>query len=154
MKIEEMLEKIILFKGLTSDQISQLMKVTKSEDFRAGEIIFKEGEKGDKLYIILSGSVRISKQIPGSGEEALAVLKPGDFFGEMSLIDDVERSADAIANERSTLLSIDRNSFESLLFLNKELAYTILWNFVRTLSKRLRDTNEKLRALLAMKGGF
>lgn len=154
MKAEEMIEKIVLFKGLTGDQISQLMKVTKSETFKAGEVIFREGEKGDRLYIVVSGSVRISKQIPGSGEEALAVLKPGDFFGEMSLIDDVERSADAIANETSTLLSIDRNSFESVLFLNKELAYTILWNFVRTLSKRLRETNEKLRALLAMKGGF
>jgi CRP-like cAMP-binding protein len=154
MKIEEMLEKIVLFKGLTSDQISQLIKVARSEEFKAGEIIFKEGEKGDKLYIILSGSVRISKQIPGSGEEALAVLKPGDFFGEMALIDDVERSADAIANEKSSILSIDKNSFESLLFLNKDLAYTILWNFVKTLSRRLRDTNEKLRALLAMKGGF
>jgi CRP/FNR family cyclic AMP-dependent transcriptional regulator len=154
MKIEEMLEKIVLFKGLTSDQISQLIKVARSEEFKAGEIIFKEGEKGDKLYIILSGSVRISKQIPGSGEEALAVLKPGDFFGEMALIDDVERSADAIANEKSSILSIDKNSFESLLFLNKDLAHTILWNFVKTLSRRLRDTNEKLRALLAMKGGF
>lgn len=154
MKAEEMLEKIVLFKGLTSDQISQLVKVAKSENFKAGEIVFKEGEKGDRLFIILSGSVRISKEIPGSGEEALAVLKPGDFFGEMSLIDDVERSADAIANEPSTLLSIDRNSFDSILFLNKEMAYTILWNFVKTLSKRLRDTNEKLRALLAMKGGF
>ncbi len=154
MKIEEMLAKTVLFAGLTSDQIYQLMKTAKSEEFKAGEIIFKEGEKGDKLYIILSGSVRISKQIPGSGEEALAVLKPGDFFGEMALIDDVERSADAIANESSRLLSIDRASFESLLFLNKELAYTILWNFLRTLSKRLRETNEKIRALLAMKGGF
>ena len=98
--------------------------------------------------------MRISKQVPGIGEEALAVLRPGDFFGEMALIDDAPRSADSIANQETTLLGIERKEFESLLFLNKDLAYAVLWAFSRTLCQRLREMNDRVQALLAMRGGF
>jgi CRP-like cAMP-binding protein len=72
----------------------------------------------------------------------------------MALIDDVPRSADAIVNQDTTLLGIERGDFESLLFLNKDLAYSVLWAFSRTLSQRLREMNNKIQALLAMRGGF
>jgi len=78
------------------------------------------------------------------GEEALAVLGPGESFGEMSLIDDTPRSADARVHERCRLLVITREAFEDLLFVHKDLAYEILWNFVKTLSGRLREANDKM----------
>jgi CRP-like cAMP-binding protein len=62
-------------------------------------VIFRNGEPGDCCYIVLNGAVRISKFLPHIGEEALAVLKPGDYFGEMALIDSSPRSAGAIAND-------------------------------------------------------
>lgn len=147
------LKNIYLFQNLTQDELSRIVKIGITENFKEGSLIFKEGEPGDKLYVIISGAVRISRKINGS-EEALAILRPGNFFGEMSLIDDIERSADAIAHEECSVMTIKKDDFDSLLFVNKDLAYSILWSFVRTLSERLRETNEKIKSLLSMKGGF
>ena len=148
------LKNIYLFKELTNKELEKVLKIAKVEKYPANHVIFKEGDKGDKLYVILKGKVRISKQIEGIGEEALAILGPGSFFGEMSLIDDFPRSADAITNEPVELLTISRDDFENLLFLDKDLAYTILWAFLRTLSARLRETNEKIKAFFAMAAHF
>jgi len=87
------------------------------------------------------------------GEEALAILAPGDAFGEMSLIDDFPRSADARVHERCRVLVVDKDAMEDLLFLHKELAYEILWNFVQILSARLRETNDKM-TFLSVSGKF
>jgi CRP/FNR family cyclic AMP-dependent transcriptional regulator len=150
----DLLKKIYLFQNLTNSDLDQVLKIAERESFKAGDLIFKEGDQGDKLYIIMSGQVRISRKMHSGEEEALSVLKEGDFFGEMSLIDDIERSADAIANAECTLLSIKRDDFESLLFINKDIAHSILWAFTRTLSMRLRETNEKLKSIMALKGNF
>src|SRR5207237_727426 len=85
--------------------------------------------------------VRISKMVQGVGEEALAVLEPGSYFGEMALIDDTPRSADATAHLACTLYVIQKADLEQLMFLHKDLAYELLWTFVRTLSARLREAN-------------
>jgi CRP-like cAMP-binding protein len=81
------------------------------------------------------------------GEEALAVLRPGAYFGEMSLIDDESRSATAIAHEPVRLFVIKRRDLEDLLFVDRDLAYEFLWKMVRTLSRRLRATNDKMTFL-------
>src|SRR2546428_700765 len=118
--------------------------------FAIGHYIFKEGEPGNRLFIISEGEVRISRTIPGSGEEALAVLKPGACFGEMAIFDRSERSTDAIANTGCTLITISRSDFELLLDFNRDIAYKVLWSVVRLLSARLRVTNDNLRSFLAM----
>jgi CRP-like cAMP-binding protein len=97
--------------------------------------------------LILEGRVRISREIPGMGEEALAVLGPGQVFGEMALLDESSRSADARVHERCRLLVIPKDGFDDLLFLHKDLAYEVLWNVVRLLVTRLRETNDKLTFL-------
>src|SRR5204863_9308646 len=104
-------DKVDLFRerGLCAGEMRLLATFSGEERFREGSMIFREGEKGDKLFIVLDGRVRISKFIPGVGEEALAVLDRGDFFGEMALIDDKPRSADATAHEQdATVRSMDR----------------------------------------------
>jgi CRP-like cAMP-binding protein len=138
------LETIHLFRGLTTAGLDRIAAIAGEERPKLGTHVFHEGEAGDKLYLILEGKIRISRTLPGMGEEALAVLGPGEAFGEMSLIEDVPRSADAIVHERVRLLTITRDAFEDLLFINKELAYEILWNFVKILSHRLRDANDKM----------
>jgi len=139
---------------LSKDELGKITGISAKENFKAGEEIFGEGEKGDKFYLILKGEVRISKIISGVGEEALRVLKKGEYFGEMSLIDDEPRSAHAIANTDVDLMVIDRSDFEKLLSEDKELAYKLLWSLVRTLSQRLRETNEKIKSFFAMTGPF
>ena len=153
MYVEE-LKKVPLFGDLTNKELERIGTICTEENFPKGEHVFEEKDVGDKIYIITDGSIRISKFVPGIGEEALAILKAGNYFGEMSLIDDDVRSATAIANEDCKLLSIDQKKFEEFLFLDKELAYTVLWGFVRTLNTRLRETNDKIKAFFAMSGGF
>src|SRR5438105_6039205 len=149
----EQLSKIELFAGLKPQAIELIAKVAAEENHALGTKIFQHGDVGDKLYLILEGKVRISRDVPGMGEEALAVLGPGQMFGEMALLDESPRSADARVHERCRLLAIPKDAFEDLLFLHKDLAYEVLWSVVRMLTQRLRDTNEKL-TFLTVTGKF
>jgi CRP/FNR family cyclic AMP-dependent transcriptional regulator len=146
----ELLKKTAIFADLDEGELAQVAEICKEQSFQGGHFIFREGEPGNRFYLILKGEVRISRNIPGSGEEALAVLHAGSCFGEMAVFDRSERSTDAIANGPVTLSTISRPDFEILLDFNREMAYKILWSMVRLLSSRLRVTNDNLRSLLAI----
>jgi CRP-like cAMP-binding protein len=143
-KAVELLSKISLFSALQPSYLRRIANLGIEEDYPTNALIFKEGAPGDKMYLILSGAVRISRQVPGMGEEALAVLRAGTHFGEMALIDDFPRSADARAHEACKLFVVRKEDMEDLLFVDRDLAYDLLWSFVRTLSSRLRETNDKM----------
>lgn len=147
------LAKVEIFSGLTLEAIELIANVATEESHPSGTFIFRQGELGDRLFLILDGRVRISREVAGMGEEALAILKSGDVFGEMALLDEGPRSADARVHEHCRLLSISRSGFEDLLFLHKDLAYEVLWNVVRMLARRLRETNDKL-TFLSVSGKF
>jgi CRP-like cAMP-binding protein len=147
------LQRIAIFASLTGEHLRQIATIASEERYKYNEYIFREGDRGDRFYLIASGKVRISREVAGMGEEALAILKDGDYFGEMSLIDDFPRSADAKCHEPCVLHTIKREDMEELLFLNKDLAHELLWSFVRTLSARLRETNDKM-TFLAVSGKF
>jgi CRP/FNR family transcriptional regulator, cyclic AMP receptor protein len=150
-------DKVDLFRerGLSAAEMKLLATFSSEERFREGSMIFREGEKGDKLYIVLDGRVRISKFIPGVGEEALAVLDRGDFFGEMALIDDKPRSADAKAHEiDATVLSIDRATLNEILSMDPHASLQFLNLLCRMISRRLREINEKIVQWKYMSGGF
>jgi CRP-like cAMP-binding protein len=144
---EEQLARVPFFDGLTREALTMFASVTAEESHATGTKLFQYGDPGDKLFIILEGKVRISREVAGMGEEALAVLGPGEVFGEMSLLDESPRSADARVHERCRMLIITKEAFDELLYQQKELAYEVLWNCVRILSARLRETNEKLTFL-------
>jgi len=145
-----LLKQAAIFADLDDGELTRVMEICKEQRCQGAETVFKEGEPGNRLYIISEGEVRISRNIPGSGEEALAVLKPGACFGEMAIFDRSERSTDAIANTDCKLLTITRSDFELLLDFNRDIAYKVLWAVVRLLSARLRVTNDNLRSFLAM----
>jgi CRP/FNR family cyclic AMP-dependent transcriptional regulator len=150
-------EKVDLFKerGLSAAEMKLLATFSTEERFREGSMIFREGEKGDKLFIVLDGRVRISKFIPGVGEEALTVLDRGDFFGEMALIDDKARSADAKAHEGdATVLSIDRATLNEILSMDPHASLQFLNLLCRMISRRLREINDKIVQWKYMSGGF
>jgi CRP/FNR family transcriptional regulator, cyclic AMP receptor protein len=148
--VGELLRNVPIFKDLDDGELARVSEVCREQAFEGGDYIFREGESGNRLYLILEGEVRISRVIPGSGEEALAVLKSGSLFGEMAVFDRSERSTDAISNGGTKCLTISRSDFELLLDFNRDLAYKILWAVVRLLSMRLRSTNDSLRSFLAM----
>lgn len=144
----ELLSKIHIFQGLQAVHLRRIASLGLEEAHALGALVFAEGSVGDKVYLILEGAVRISRQVPGMGEEALAILRAGDYFGEMALIDDFPRSADAKVHEAPCRLYLLRKEdMEDLLFVDRDLAYDLLWNFVRTLSTRLRETNDKMTFL-------
>jgi len=146
--LTRMLRQVSLFDGLLPVHLERIASLAKEVHYRPGVAVFQHGDEGDGLYLILTGAVRISRSVSGVGEEALAVLKPGMYFGEMSIVDDdVPRSADAIAHEESRLLRLPKDDLRDLMFVDRELAYELLWRFVRTLSSRLRDSNDRLLML-------
>ena len=150
-------DKVDLFKerGLSAGEMKLLATFSSEERFKEGSMVFREGERGEKLYIVLDGRVRISKFIPGVGEEALAVLDRGDFFGEMALIDDKARSADAKAHDGdATVLSIDRATLNEILSMDPHASLQFLNLLCRMISRRLREINEKIVQWKYMSGGF
>ncbi len=149
----EQLGGIELFRGLTPAALELIARVTSEVSHGKGERIFGHGEVGDRMYLILEGKVRISRTVPGMGEEALAVLGPGQVFGEMALLDEAPRSADAVVHEKCRLLVLPKDGFDDLLFMHKDLAYEVLWSVVRMLLSRLRETNDKL-TFLTVTGRF
>ena len=144
-----LLGRVNLFTGLSPVHLKRIEALGTLEEHLTGTMLFAEGTVGDKLYLILEGKVRISRTVPGMGEETLAVLIGGDYFGEMALIDDFPRSADARVHETCQLFVIAKEQLEHLLFVDRDLAYVMVWNFVRTLSNRLRETNDKMTFLAA-----
>ena len=150
-------DKVDLFKerGLSAAEMKLLATFSTEERFNEGSMMFREGEKGDKLYIVLDGRVRISKFIPGVGEEALTVLDRGEFFGEMALIDDAVRSADAKAHDGdATVLSIDRATLNEILSMDPHASLQFLNLLCRMISRRLREINDKIVQWKYMSGGF
>lgn len=145
-----LLKNVTLFEGLNHPQIQKLADIATARAFEGSAHIFREGDAGDAMYVVSEGKVRISKMVAGIGEEALSILEKGAYFGEMALIEDGPRSADAIAHIPCKLIAIRRDKLDQLLFTDKDLAYVLLWTFVRTLTIRLRDTNEKIKAFFAM----
>lgn len=148
--LTELLRSVAIFRDLDTGELARVAEVCREQTFASGEYIFREGEVGNRLYLIVEGEVRISRNVPGSGEEALAVLKPGAMFGEMAVFDRSERSTDAISNGGTKVITVARSDFDLLLDFNRELAHKVLWAVVRMLSGRLRSTNDSLRTFLAM----
>ncbi len=148
--IKQALEEISLFTGLLPTHLDRIAKLAREFEYKKNEFVFKHGEEGDGLYLVLDGAIRISRNMSGMGEEALAVLRQGQHFGEMSLIDDdIPRSADALCHENARLLKLPKHDLRDLMFVDRELAYELLWRFVRGLSARLRDSNDRLMMLTA-----
>lgn len=108
-----------------------------------GTVLFHEGDKGEEMFIIQSGKVKISKRIRGV-EKTLATLEKGEFFGEMAILNDKPRSASAETIEVSEMLVIDRKTFDTLLRSNVEIAI----RFIKRLADRLRETNDQMEALM------
>ena len=148
--VVELLRNVSIFRDLDTGELARVSEVCREQTFKPGEYIFREGEAGNRLFLIVEGEVRISREVPGSGEEALAVLKPGALFGEMAVFDRSERSTDAISHGGTKVITISRSDFEILLDFNRDIAYKVLWAVVRLLSQRLRSTNDSLKSFLAM----
>ncbi len=131
--------------GLTGKELTTLATFSRELRFVSGSALFEEGDEGHEMYVILEGRVLISKYIPGAGEEALAILERGDFFGEMSLIDGEPRSADARAHDGpATVLALDQGTIQEMLSLDPAASLEFVKLLCRLVAKRLREIDEKV----------
>ncbi len=137
--------------GLSAQELRLLATYSREERFPAGALIFAEGERGDTLYIVVEGRVRISRMVPGMGEECLAILDRGEVFGEMALIDEQPRSADARSHQGgTTVFSISAGLLQEVLSMDPDAAAQFLTLLCRLLCRRLRAMNERLVAWRVM----
>jgi len=150
----EFLKRVQLFGALSDPELAEILMLGAGKEYAKDDVIFEGGAPGDCFYVIYDGSVRISKVFDSMGEEALTVLGAGDFLGEMSFFDDEPRSARAIAHDPAKLLEIRNQAMTDQLERRPEVALKFLWAFARTLSQRVRDTNEKFSALFAISRVF
>jgi CRP-like cAMP-binding protein len=148
-------DKVRLFReqGISREELMILAAFSQERRFPAGAALFQEGDEGSEMYVILEGRVIISKLIPGAGEEALAILERGDFFGEMSLIDGEPRSADARAyGGPLTVLALDQETVHEVLALDPHAALELLQLLCRLIADRLREIDEKVIGWRIMSG--
>jgi CRP-like cAMP-binding protein len=117
--------------------------------FDDGEVIFREGEKGEMMYVIQAGSVKITKSTH-SGEVTIATLEKGEVFGEMALFDKLPRSATAVAQENSRILTVDKRKFFSSISRDPTLAFKIL----ESMSHRIRRINNEFTKMKETKLDF
>lgn len=146
--------KLFLEQKLSSMEINFLTSLSREEKLKDGQVVFREGDVGDKMYVVLDGRVMISKSIPGAGEEALAFLERGDYFGEMALIDNKPRSADAKAHQGdAVVLAIPRDVLEGILDIDKVTSKRMLTILCSLIAKRLRALDEKIVGWFILSGG-
>jgi CRP-like cAMP-binding protein len=118
----------------------RVMQVVEVRPFADGQTVITEGEKGDELFIVLSGAVNVLR-----GNEELARFGPGEHFGEMALIRSVPRSATVVSAGASELMAIRRTDFFEILRNEHQTAVKILWQFLGVLADRLDQTTSELR---------
>ena len=141
----EFLKSVPIFSELKDETLSQLSRTGSVQSFSKDSIILSEKEAGSALFIIISGKVKISRisAEDTDKEVILALLNPSDFFGEMSLLDGLERSATATAMDDSKIFIIQRNDFLQLLNDNPDVSIALL----QELTQRLRAAGMKIKAL-------
>jgi len=127
-----------LFEGIESGLLEKIAPDVHVVQLNGGEVIFREGDPGDLMYLVGQGSVKISKSGRGGQQETLGFIKSGNFFGEMALLDGEPRSAMATAAESTLLGAVDEQTFQHILALAPSRLHM---NFLRSVTERLRSVN-------------
>ncbi|HEY8041984.1 MAG TPA: Stp1/IreP family PP2C-type Ser/Thr phosphatase [Polyangiaceae bacterium] len=135
----DVLANMPLFSRLTERELLRLMQAVEVREYKDGDIVIREGDKGDELFIVLDGKVRVSR-----GEQVLVHLGQGEHVGEMALIRSVPRSATVTAVGDAELITIRRADFFEILRKEHEVAVKMLWQFLGVLADRLDQTNSQL----------
>jgi len=143
--VPEFLHKVAFLQDLDDQTLSILAARLVSRTIKGGEVIFRELDDSDVLYIVEQGRVVVSKHVRGDVDIVLTRFNPGDFFGEMGLFDAAPRSATAHAESDTVLWQLSRHAFEQILSDYPAIAARICYRLVMVFIQRLRATNEQAR---------
>ena len=145
------LERLALAAGLSEDELASLRRSLRRAELNADEVLFREGEPGDKLYLLARGAVSIL--VDGGGQQRrIVTFAPGSVFGEAAMLDGAPRSATATVIEDAIVYSLSRRALDALARSDPSLATKLLVNLGRHLSARLRQTTDTLRELVDSRG--
>ncbi len=134
-----------LFSYFSVEEFEMVAGMVRRKQYKKGELIFREGEEGEELFLVEEGKVAISKPVQGNLEQVLAHLGPGDHFGEMAILEKIPRTASASAEENCLLLVISEDDLLRMMEEHPKAAAKIMFNLLRTFSARLKATNEQVR---------
>lgn len=141
----EVLRKVPLFAELDSVHLESILRVTEQRSAPKHTVLFSQGDRGDSLYLILTGRVKAVLYAEDGRELILAVLGPGEIVGEMALFDlEEQRSATVVAAEDSEFLVLSGHQFKNVLNQNPAIAFSV----IRTLSQRLKETSSRIANLI------
>jgi len=142
------LRSLDIFKDLRDRELGYLVAALHSRTYREGEVIFVEGDIGRALFVLETGGVELTRPTPGGAPNVLYQLKPGDFFGEMALLESLPRTATATATEKTRLHLLYKSKLDSLLLAEPRIGVTIMSHLASLLSARLRRMNEDHKVVL------
>ena len=140
----EALRAIPLFRDLAEKDLADIAGLLIDRKYPRDAVIYEDGSAGDYMYIISEGQVKVTKMSEDGREKILEILGPGDFHGEMALLDRAPRSASVKTTTPCVLLALSRQDFLGLLKQNHELTLEL----IRVLVRRLRETDEQIKGLL------
>lgn len=136
--MEEALARAVWFHGVERSAVDALTKQLHPVDFPRGHTIFAEGEPGDRLYIVMSGKVKIGRRSPDGREHLTAIMGPSDMFGELAVFDPGPRTASATAITQVRAVAMDRAALHAWIADRPEIAEQLL----RVVARRVRRTND------------
>lgn len=140
---KQYLKNVRLFSELYDEDIAKVADIAVEKSYKKGEVIFHEDDLGSTLFILKSGAVKISICGRNGREDILKIIYPGDYFGDMSMLDGKYRSATVTALEKTASLIMQREHFLTLINRHPHLAM----NMLATMCRRLRNTDEKIASL-------
>jgi CRP-like cAMP-binding protein len=139
-----------LFKEFSDQELDMVRIVADEATYRDGQLIIREGAAGERLYLIDAGKCSITTQISGAGTEEISLLGPGDFFGEMSLLESAPVSATVYARGGCRLLWLERKAFDRLIGEDMPVANKLLKAIILTFCERARETTAKMEGYYRM----
>lgn len=144
----DLLKQQVLLEDLDSEGLNKISKIIKKYSLKKGEQLFKEKDETKGLWLIHSGKIEISRVTADGWRQTLAVLTPGHFFGELSIIENRRHVASAVAIEETELLLLPKEDFERLFEEDLALACNIIKRIAIVMSKNLRRMNDKFLSAL------
>ena len=136
------LREVRLFKDIATPELSVLGDSLRERTLKRGQVLFREGDVGEEMFLVRRGSIVISKPVTGRVEQVLARIGPGDFFGEMALFDRSPRSATVQSDSESSLLVLDREGLRQLTEESPRAAAAFFHALVQVFIERLRASGD------------
>lgn len=143
-ELVEVFKKTYLAVGLSTDEAAEIAAIAEVKSYLAGELIIRQGEKSGDLFVILEGKVNVITQ----GGEKLGEAGAGSVLGEIALLDDQPRSADAVCVGLTKAARFPAKEFRSLLNKNRSMGFIVLANLGRVICTRLRNASDRIDHLM------